>query len=65
MCHSVVDKHSVEVFHVGETDKFVDGGIIAEIAFMPMALVDTTHFVGDMVKAFSPASFLTPRIRWG
>ena len=31
-----------------------------DIAVIPIALVDSTHFVGDIVKAFSPASFLNP-----
>ena len=33
---------------------------LPERAFIPIALVDSTHFVGDIVKAFNPASFLTP-----
>lgn len=31
-----------------------------EITFIPSALVDFTHFVGDIVKEFNPAFFLNP-----
>jgi hypothetical protein len=30
---AVIDKNSIYVFHVRETDKFIDGGIVADIAF--------------------------------
>ena len=33
---------------------------LPDIAFNPIALVDSTHFVGDIVKAFNPALFLNP-----
>lgn len=33
---------------------------LPDIAFNPIVLVDSTHFVGDIVKAFNPASFLNP-----
>ena len=29
---ALVDKHNVEVLHIRETDKFVDGGIVTDIA---------------------------------
>ena len=31
--HTVVDEHGVDVLHVREADEFIDGGIVADIAF--------------------------------
>ena len=31
--HFLVDEYGIEVFHIGQTDQFVDGCIIPDIAF--------------------------------
>lgn len=33
LCHTLFNKHRIEILHVGETYKFIDRGVITDIAF--------------------------------
>ena len=31
LCHAIIDKYSIEIFHIRETDKFIYAGIVTNI----------------------------------
>ena len=63
--HSLIDEYGIDVFHVRQAYQFIDGGIIADVAFqvricieiMPIALVFSIHVFTERTKLLLPAMF--------
>ena len=66
--HTVVDEYGIDIFHVREANKLIDGGIVTDIALevwiglalaiIPIAPVRSIHALTDNTKLLLPAAFL-------